>query len=210
MFGEVQAAIRQHAAEQPFASSIRLSLANERHRAEGERSILFNARRLRSVLRSVLSGRSRTAVTSAAIGTATAVTLVATTMATTMAALTMAALTMATLTMAAFLVAAVIAAAAISSSTATIATMTTMAGSGLLLGAGQGIAHNGEKQRDSQKQSAIHPRILQNQRYLDVRDIQYAVAVVRSCRRRRHLPADRDFGLPLKRLDLRHVLPAVK
>jgi hypothetical protein len=121
---------------------------------------------------------------------------------------------MATLTMATLLVAATIAivtTTAISGSTATIAAMATTTSFSLLLGAGQGIAHDGKKQRDSQKQSAIHPRILQNQRYLDVRDFQQqAVAVERSCRWRRHLPADRDFGLPLKRLDLRRVLPAVK
>lgn len=216
-FGEVQAATRQHAAEVAFASSILLSLANERHRTEGEGSILFNARRLRSVLRGVLRGvlggsSSPTTVTRAAIGIATIAGTVATTMATTMAALTVATLTMATLTMAATTsVAATITIRTTAiGGTATIAAMATMAGSGLVLGAGQGKAHDAEKQRDSQKQSAIHPRILQNQRYLDVRVIQQqAVAVVHSCRRRRHLPADRDFGLPLKRFDLRRVLPAV-
>lgn len=76
------------------------------------------------------------------------------------ATLTVATLTVATVTMATPV--------AISSATITGAvsgtTITAMAATtclSLLLGAGQAIANDREKQRDSKKQSAIHPRILQ-------------------------------------------------
>jgi hypothetical protein len=94
----------------------------------------------------------------AAIVTVAAVATIATTMAA-MATLTVAAATMATMAATIAVSSTAVTAIAVSGTTITAVAATTCLS--LLLGAGQAIANDREKQRDSKKQSAIHPRILQ-------------------------------------------------
>jgi len=74
-----------------------------------------------------------------------------------MTTLTVATVTMAT--MATGIAAIAVVTAAVSGTTITAMAATTCLS--LLLSAGQAIANDREKQRDSKQQSAIHPRILQ-------------------------------------------------
>jgi hypothetical protein len=79
-----------------------------------------------------------------------------------MATMTVATLAMATLTMATLAMATV----APTASVTAIATMTTVAGLGLLLTTQQGHSDDREENRDPKNENAIHPKILLRNEYL--------------------------------------------